>query len=428
MSSNKSTLKPRPEKETVEIDNFFETISHAFGPFGVTQPSALAKEQIFRQVVRGRRVELPRAAPSNSFSLTKESFNRLLTAYGVEARVGDEFIKVFFDGGRRGLTRAELRHKVDFFVKVVLWKFGSHLRALRDLCASKDVAQLLADIPFAELNHKADVLKRMSQAPTVVVEDLSLAERKTLGYTVAAKQDAEGEPASLRRSAREKGSRNSETFLYSHHVDVYLAGSMREEGDFAEFQNVGKELEKHFRNQYGLRLVIFDPTLCWYPSSADKGLLESLMLKKATIGVMIAGNKDTFGKDSEAAQLLGQGKPVIVYASKEDVAKIFREIHPLRMQVSPTTGVAHGITVVSTPEQCAEAAGRLLLHELEVEVLYSYQTQAQLDDPDGTDAGSVIALVDKKADPVGRHESVLRVVTNNPALTRAFWSRYFDPN
>ncbi|MGE6383580.1 hypothetical protein ACQKCO_18500, partial [Shewanella baltica] len=47
-----------------------------------------------------------------------------------------------------------------------------------------------------------------------------------------------------------------------------------------------------------------------------KGLVEALMLKRASLTIYMAQKSDTFGKDSEASVSLGQGKPVIVYVPK----------------------------------------------------------------------------------------------------------------
>ena len=51
----------------------------------------------------------------------------------------------------------------------------------------------------------------------------------------------------------------------------------------------------------------------------DKGLIESLMLKRAACTVYSVRDTDTLGKDSELAATLAQGKPVIAYAPSIDV-------------------------------------------------------------------------------------------------------------
>ena len=90
------------------------------------------------------------------------------------------------------------------------------------------------------------------------------------------------------------------------------------------------------------------------------------------------------GKDSELAATLAQGKPVIVYVSSEprfvDVdtrkepvdmdrrAKTFKDSHPLGLQIDAKTGVAHGIIVVRTPDECARMLRKVLLHDLEFSI------------------------------------------------------------
>jgi hypothetical protein len=51
----------------------------------------------------------------------------------------------------------------------------------------------------------------------------------------------------------------------------------------------------------------------------DKGLVESLMLKRAKCTVYSVQDTDTLGKDSELAATLAQGKPVIAYVPRVDV-------------------------------------------------------------------------------------------------------------
>src|SRR5690606_16906049 len=65
-----------------------------------------------------------------------------------------------------------------------------------------------------------------------------------------------------------------------------------------------------------LKLRYFNPTQSWIEDRIAKGLVEALMLKRASITIYMAQKSDTFGKDSEASVALGQGKPVIVYVPR----------------------------------------------------------------------------------------------------------------
>src|SRR5260370_41252908 len=68
-----------------------------------------------------------------------------------------------------------------------------------------------------------------------------------------------------------------------------------------------------------LNLRHFDPTQAFTRDRVDKGLVESLMLKRAMCTVDSVQDTDTLGKDSELAATLAQGKPVIAYVPRIDV-------------------------------------------------------------------------------------------------------------
>jgi hypothetical protein len=63
----------------------------------------------------------------------------------------------------------------------------------------------------------------------------------------------------------------------------------------------------------GLNLRHIDPTQAFTKDRVDKGLVESLMLKRAKCMVYSVQDTDTLGKGSELAATLAQGKPVIAY-------------------------------------------------------------------------------------------------------------------
>jgi hypothetical protein len=112
-------------------------------------------------------------------------------------------------------------------------------------------------------------------------------------------------------------------------------------------------------------------------------------------------------KDSELAATLAQGKPVIVYvpegAELDRRADTFRLDHPLGLQIDHDSGVAHGILVARTPEQCAELLRGILLNTLDLRILHE---------------GGLYLLEEHTTG------SVLRVVTGDPLLTHIFWT-YF---
>jgi uncharacterized protein YheU (UPF0270 family) len=132
------------------------------------------------------------------------------------------------------------------------------------------------------------------------------------------------------------------------------------------------------------------------------------MLRRASVTIYLAGSSDTLGKDSELAATLAQGKAVIVYVphgeQNDKRAQIFREDHPLGLQIAVNTGVAHGIIVVRSPEQCATMVRKVVLRERTFNIEHEK---------------GVFLLREKETN------SVLRVVTDDPLLTHAFWA-YFN--
>jgi hypothetical protein len=70
-----------------------------------------------------------------------------------------------------------------------------------------------------------------------------------------------------------------------------------------------------------LNLRYFDPTQSYTANRVNKGLVESLMLKRARCTVYSVQDTDTLGKDSELAATLAQGKPVIAYVPEIDPAR-----------------------------------------------------------------------------------------------------------
>src|SRR5207244_10786541 len=95
---------------------------------------------------------------------------------------------------------------------------------------------------------------------------------------------------------------------------------------------------------------------------------------------------------------------VDVVVKFETRAHLFREIHPLALQVIVESGVLNGIIVVRSASTCAEVIYRLLTNTIETEVRSDDQNYR---------------LVEKITG------STLRVVSKHQLLTYAFWTQYF---
>jgi hypothetical protein len=213
------------------------------------------------------------------------------------------------------------------------------------------------------------------------------------------------------------GLRNTQRYLTLPHLDVYVATSMRTHDDY-----VGQHqfIQAVFNDPQivPLNLRYFDPTLSYVEDRITKGIIEMLMLQRATVTIYNAGAEDTLGKDSELAATLAQGKAVIVYVPsdkkslvlpdgrKVDLdrrANTFRVGHPLGLQINIRTGVAHGIIVVLTPTQCAQMLRKVMLHERAFTIRHE---------------GGNFLLEETET------KSILRVVSDDPLLSHTFWT-YF---
>jgi hypothetical protein len=117
------------------------------------------------------------------------------------------------------------------------------------------------------------------------------------------------------RESRRRGHLNTSHYLALDHMDVYVATSMRERWEFEDVHTTASEIFSH-PSLRDLSLRYFDPTQSFLENRVDKGLVEALMLKRARCTIYMAQETDTFGKDSELATTLAQGKPVIVFVPR----------------------------------------------------------------------------------------------------------------
>lgn len=212
------------------------------------------------------------------------------------------------------------------------------------------------------------------------------------------------------------GKRNQEHYLRNiESIDVYVATSMRDDKEYLDMHKFVKTVFNDEKVQK-LNLRYFDPTLCYCESRIDKGIIECLLVRSSKVTIYCAQEGDTFGKDSELAATMAQGKPVIVYVPQissdenpklhkelEKRAKTFKEYHPLSLQVGLYDGVARGLIVVRTPEECAKILHKILTNSLETKICY---------EQDG------IVLRDIETD------SVVRIMTGWNVLASCFWNQF----
>jgi hypothetical protein len=186
-------------------------------------------------------------------------------------------------------------------------------------------------------------------------------------------------------------------------LDVYVATSMRTRQDFRSMADTCDRIfADHRLTKMNLRY--FDPTLSAAGGHEDKGLIECLMVKCAKLLVYCAGERESYGKDAEAAMALSLGKPVIFYCDQEQRRRFYRDVHPLSRLIEFETGVAVGAMVTDNLQDVSELIYRILENRM---VYYLEQSKP-----------GFLRLKDKLTD------SVVRLQTNDQLLAEAFWNHY----
>jgi len=186
-------------------------------------------------------------------------------------------------------------------------------------------------------------------------------------------------------------------------LDVYVATSMRGRQDF---RAMAETCERIFADSQlkGLQLRYFDPTLSAAKGHEDKGLIECLMVKCAKALVYCAGERESYGKDAEAAMALSLGKPVIFYCDQERRTRFYRDVHPLSRLVEFETGVVVGAMVTSSITQVS----KLLFRIFENQMKYLLEKSAS----------GHLRLKEQLT------KSVVRLQTSDEMLTAAFFNLY----
>jgi hypothetical protein len=205
-------------------------------------------------------------------------------------------------------------------------------------------------------------------------------------------------------NARASAMKNTDLYLSMiNDLDVYVATSMRTRKDF---RDMGDNCEKIFADPRlrELNLRYFDPTLSAAGGHEDKGLIECLMVKSAKVLIYCAGEKDSYGKDAEAAMALSLGKPVIIFCEYQHRERFFRDIHPLSRLIEFSSGIAVGAMVTSSLSDVSELLYRLFENKM----------QYDLDQP----KPAYLRLKEKLTG------SVVRLQTNNELLSEIFWNYY----
>lgn len=111
------------------------------------------------------------------------------------------------------------------------------------------------------------------------------------------------------------GRKNTYAYLSTSKIDIYFATSMRKALDFVTNAGFVEETDRILK-RYGFTLLYFDPTQSYLDDRIQKGLIESMMIRRCKIVVYNAQQQETFGKDAEAGIGLAHQKPVIIYVPR----------------------------------------------------------------------------------------------------------------
>jgi hypothetical protein len=207
-------------------------------------------------------------------------------------------------------------------------------------------------------------------------------------------------------NARRMALENTDLYLSMvNDLDVYVATSMRTRRDF---RDMASDCEAIFADERlrGLNLRYFDPTLSAAAGHEDKGLIECLMVKCAKALVYYAGERESYGKDAEAAMALSQGKPVIFYCNTELRRRFYRDVHPLSRLIEFETGVAVGAIVTDNLKHVSDLLWRVFENRMEYELEQSRPGHLRL----------LECLTN----------SVVRLQSSDRMLTETFWNHYHN--
>jgi len=297
------------------IENLFEQLTGQKSPFFKSELSDLASKQFSRS------------------GIDHSQFNELLLMLGYD-RVTIEFFRFLADNGPPNVDALDsdypvissidaFRSGIKKFQRLALLLFGNTKYAFKTL--SSDSGELRY---WVAVYTERDPMTYSSRNPPMMeIEAIPADETYYLGYIVQReiKEMLEKNPDDNEAIAQQErmselisiGKRNNAAYLFSDHLDVYVATSMRLRHEYTFINRLTAGLFQH-EELKELKLRWFDPTQAYCDNRIDKGLSEALMLRRAKCTLYLAQESDTLGKDSELASTLAQGKPVVAYIPNGD--------------------------------------------------------------------------------------------------------------
>jgi len=277
--------------------------------------------------------------------LNYTQFNELLLLLNQD-KVGKDFFRFFFGNGV--ITFDDLKKGIVRFRGYAMLRFGNFKFAYRQLTqmCEKELKNMLA--PFCR--EPSELQKEFERRPKKMLEIDEIQRDRTwcLGGISGEKINVEAkalekeiERAKKRgsnfpkkklagfkdelvnmskqvRSSQKQALANTDIYLTWDYMDIYVATSMRNRWEYEETFDFLRAVFADPRLKK-LNIRHFDPTQSICTNNRDKGLLEGLMLKRASCSIYLAQESDTMGKDSELAATLAQGKPVIAYIPEHNI-------------------------------------------------------------------------------------------------------------
>jgi hypothetical protein len=129
-------------------------------------------------------------------------------------------------------------------------------------------------------------------------------------------------------------------------------------------------------------------------------------MKCAKALVYCAGQRESYGKDAEAAMALSLRKPVVFYCNEEQRGRFYREVHPLSRLIEFETGIAVGAMVTDSLNEVSELLHRIFENKMEYRLEHTKKGYLKLKE---TLTGSVV-----------------RLQISDQMLSETFWNHYHN--
>ncbi|QQE13453.1 hypothetical protein JD969_08355 [Planctomycetota bacterium] len=271
-------------------------------------------------------------------------FNEMLLLLGYD-RVSPSFFRFLIDGdteyvgGEAFASLEDMGKGIDRFRKLAILNYGNVKFGFKYL--SSFTTNLHDEIE--RIGPVDEEIFKQRHDPLWPVDVIAAEKTYYLGYLIERQlklqlEENPNNPEVLkqlreREEIVSRAKRNQDAYLTSDHMDVYVATSMRERH---EYQIINEVVRDVFSSDALAELKVrwFDPTQAYCADRIDKGLSEALMLKRAFCTLYLAQESDTFGKDSELASTLAQGKPVVAYIPRFDSNEIDSHVESLLKMVA----------------------------------------------------------------------------------------------